>query len=71
MQVRRKTSYDVNTVKRDFMENDLVLVFATPKTNKLSVRWIGPGTIPCKISETNYLVETPGKKDFGFIMSTC
>ena len=62
-QVKRKTWYDVNTVKRDFKENDLVLVLATSKPNKLSVQWIGPGTIRSKISETNYLVEIPGKKE--------
>ena len=63
MQVRSKTWCDVNTVKRDFKENDLIFVLATSKPNKLSVQWIGPGTIRSKISETNYLVEIPGKKE--------
>ncbi|GFX04863.1 retrovirus-related Pol polyprotein from transposon 297 [Trichonephila clavipes] len=59
MQVKRKTWYDKNAVKREFKDGDLVLVLATSRTNKLAVQWIGPGTILNKISETNYLVEIP------------
>ncbi|GFY27980.1 retrovirus-related Pol polyprotein from transposon 17.6 [Trichonephila clavipes] len=57
MQVKRKTWYDKNAVKREFKDGDLVLVLATSRANKLAVQWIGPGTILNKISETNYLVE--------------
>ncbi|GFV64076.1 transposon Ty3-G Gag-Pol polyprotein [Trichonephila clavipes] len=63
MQVKRKTWYDKNAVKREFKDGDLVLVFATSRTNKLAVQWIGPGTILNKISETNYLVEIPGRRE--------
>ncbi|GFV32262.1 retrovirus-related Pol polyprotein from transposon 17.6 [Trichonephila clavipes] len=59
MQVKRKTWYDKNAVKREFKDGDLVLVLATSRANKLAVQWIGPGTILNKISETNYLVEIP------------
>ncbi|GFW28027.1 retrovirus-related Pol polyprotein from transposon 17.6 [Trichonephila clavipes] len=62
MQVKRKTWYDKNAVKREFKDGDLVLVLATSRTNKL-VQWIGPGTILNKISETNYLVEIPGRRE--------
>ncbi|GFX77512.1 retrovirus-related Pol polyprotein from transposon 297 [Trichonephila clavipes] len=61
MQVKRKTWYDKNAVKREFKDGDLVLVLATSRANKLAVQWIGPGTILNKISETNYLVEIPGR----------
>ncbi|GFV00748.1 hypothetical protein TNCV_1385671 [Trichonephila clavipes] len=63
MQVKRKTWYDKNAVKREFKDGDLVLVSATSRTNKLAVQWIGPGTILNKISETNYLVENPGRRE--------
>ncbi|GFX04047.1 retrovirus-related Pol polyprotein from transposon 17.6 [Trichonephila clavipes] len=63
MQVKRKTWYDKNAVKREFKDGDLVLVSATSRANKLAVQWIGPGTILNKISETNYLVEIPGKRE--------
>ncbi|GFW02902.1 retrovirus-related Pol polyprotein from transposon 17.6 [Trichonephila clavipes] len=63
MQVKRKTWYDKNAVKREFKNGDLVLVLATSRENKLEVQWIGPGTILNKISETNYLVEIPGRRE--------
>ncbi|GFY13996.1 retrovirus-related Pol polyprotein from transposon 412 [Trichonephila clavipes] len=63
MQVKRKTWYDKNAVKREFKDGDLVLVLATSRTNKLAVQWIGPGTILNKISETNYLVKIPGRRE--------
>ncbi|GFT48225.1 retrovirus-related Pol polyprotein from transposon 297 [Trichonephila clavipes] len=63
MQVKRKTWYDKNAVKREFKDGDLVLLLATSRANKLAVQWIGPGTILNKISETNYLVEIPGRRE--------
>ncbi|GFV62539.1 retrovirus-related Pol polyprotein from transposon 412 [Trichonephila clavipes] len=63
MQVKRKSWYDKNAVKREFKDGDLVLVLATSRANKLAVQWIGPGTILNKISETNYLVEIPGRRE--------
>ncbi|GFW53257.1 retrovirus-related Pol polyprotein from transposon 17.6 [Trichonephila clavipes] len=63
MQVKRKTWYDKNAVKREFKDGDLVLVLATSRANKLAVQWIGPGTILNKISETSYLVEIPGRRE--------
>ncbi|GFX57628.1 transposon Ty3-G Gag-Pol polyprotein [Trichonephila clavipes] len=63
MQVKRKTWYDKNAVKREFKDGDLVLVLATSRANKLAVQWIGPGTVLSKISETNYLVEIPGRRE--------
>ncbi|GFU36346.1 retrovirus-related Pol polyprotein from transposon 17.6 [Trichonephila clavipes] len=63
MQVKRKTWYDENAVKREFKDGNLVLVLATSRANKLAVQWIGPGTILNKISETNYLVEIPCRRE--------
>ncbi|GFX82092.1 retrovirus-related Pol polyprotein from transposon 412 [Trichonephila clavipes] len=63
MQVKRKTWYDKNAVKREFKDGDLVLVLATSRANKLAVQWIGPGTVLNKISVTNYLVEIPGRRE--------
>ncbi|GFW59147.1 retrovirus-related Pol polyprotein from transposon 17.6 [Trichonephila clavipes] len=63
MQVKRKTWYDKNAVKREFKDGDLVLVLATSRANKLAVHWIGHGTILNKISETNYLVEISGRRE--------
>ncbi|GFU30080.1 retrovirus-related Pol polyprotein from transposon 412 [Trichonephila clavipes] len=63
IQVKRKTWYDKNAVKREFKDGELVLVLVTSKTNKLAVQWIGPRTILNKISETNYLVEIPARRE--------
>lgn len=68
MQGKRKLWYDKNAVKREFKEGDLVLVLAVARPNKLSVQWIGPGKIKSRISETNYVVELPEKKNLKFIM---
>ncbi|GFV95825.1 retrovirus-related Pol polyprotein from transposon 17.6 [Trichonephila clavipes] len=63
MQVKRKTWYDKNAIKREFKDGDLVLVLATSRANKLAVQWIGPGSTLNKILETNYLVEIPGRRE--------
>lgn len=62
IQVKRKLWYK-NIVKRELKDGDLVLVLATTKPNKLAVQWIGPRTILSKISETNYLVEIPCRRE--------
>ena len=35
----------------------------TAKPNKLSVNWIGPGKTESKLSETNYIVSVPGRRE--------
>ncbi|KFM68622.1 Transposon Ty3-G Gag-Pol polyprotein, partial [Stegodyphus mimosarum] len=55
-QQRKKTWYDRNVVKTEFVRGDLVLVLITNRQNKLEVQWKGPGKIEQKISETNYVV---------------
>lgn len=54
--VKQKLWYDLKAEKREFKENDLVLVVAPSKPNKLSINWIGPGKIVKRLSETNYVV---------------
>ncbi|KFM75587.1 Retrovirus-related Pol polyprotein from transposon 412, partial [Stegodyphus mimosarum] len=40
---KQKLWYDRKAVERKFQEGDLVLVVAPSKSNKLSVKWVGPG----------------------------
>ncbi|GBN84721.1 hypothetical protein AVEN_133378-1 [Araneus ventricosus] len=61
-QVKRKTWYDKNSVKREFKEGDQVLILTTARANKFAARWAGPGKIESRISDTNYIVSIPGKK---------
>ncbi|GBM53236.1 hypothetical protein AVEN_47439-1, partial [Araneus ventricosus] len=60
---KRKKWYDRGTVERKFKPGDLVLVMATIKPNKLAVSWMGPGTVISQISETNYLVSLPNRRE--------
>ncbi|GFX16311.1 retrovirus-related Pol polyprotein from transposon 412 [Trichonephila clavipes] len=62
-QVKRKTWYDRDAVERKFVEGDLVMVLATSKQNKLEVNWIGPGKVLSRISDTNYVIDLPGRRD--------
>ena len=62
-QDKRKLWYDKNAVSRVFKVGDQVLVLATSKQNKMAVNWMGPGTVTSKVSETNYLVDLPEKRD--------
>ena len=63
MRDKRKKWYDRNTVRRNFKPGDQVLVLATSKPNKLAATWIGPGVVEQQISETNYIVSLPERKD--------
>ncbi|GFW29261.1 retrovirus-related Pol polyprotein from transposon 297 [Trichonephila clavipes] len=62
-QLKRKTWYDRDAVERKFVERDLVMVLATSKQNKLEVNWIGPGKVLSRISDTNYVIDLPGRRD--------
>ncbi|GFT88214.1 hypothetical protein TNCV_2893741 [Trichonephila clavipes] len=61
-QLKRKTWYDRDAVERKFVEGDLVMVLATSKQNKLEVNWIGPGKVLSRISDTNYVIDLPGRR---------
>ena len=60
---KRKTWYDKRAVERSFKPGDKVLVMNMAKPNKLSVNWIGSGTIESKLSETNFTVSVPGRRE--------
>ncbi|GFW61393.1 retrovirus-related Pol polyprotein from transposon 297 [Trichonephila clavipes] len=62
-QLKRKTRYDRDVVERKFVEGDLVMVLVTSKQNKLEVNWIGPGKVLSRISDTNYVIDLPGRRD--------
>ncbi|GFU36182.1 retrovirus-related Pol polyprotein from transposon 297 [Trichonephila clavipes] len=62
-QLKRKTWYDSDAVERKFVEGDLVMVLVTSKQNKLEVNWIGPGKVLSRISDTNYVIDLPGRRD--------
>ncbi|GFX44742.1 retrovirus-related Pol polyprotein from transposon 17.6 [Trichonephila clavipes] len=62
-QLKRKTWYDHDVVERKFVEGDLVMGLATAKQNKLEVNWIGPGKVLSRISDTNYVIDLPGRRD--------
>ncbi|GFW79268.1 retrovirus-related Pol polyprotein from transposon 412 [Trichonephila clavipes] len=62
-QLKRKTWYDRDAVERKFVEGDLVMVLATSKQNKLEVNWIGPGKVLSRISDTNYVIDLPRRRD--------
>lgn len=61
-QLRAKKYYDKNARKRTFKEGDKVLILKTSKANKLEVAWDGPVVVKQKLSDTNYLVTSPGKR---------
>lgn len=58
---KQKLWYDKKAENREFKEGDLVLVLAPSRPNKLSVSWIGPGEVVKRLSETNYVIQYPGK----------
>ncbi|GFX58636.1 retrovirus-related Pol polyprotein from transposon 412 [Trichonephila clavipes] len=62
-QLKRKTWYDRDAVERKFVEGDLVMVLATSKQNKLEVNWIGLGKVLSRISDTNYVIDLPLRRD--------
>ncbi|GFY34150.1 retrovirus-related Pol polyprotein from transposon 412 [Trichonephila clavipes] len=62
-QLKRKTWYDRDAVERKFVDGDLVMVLATSKQNKLEVNWIGPGKVLSRISDSNYVIDLPGRRD--------
>ncbi|GFX28473.1 hypothetical protein TNCV_1152821 [Trichonephila clavipes] len=62
-QLKRKTWYDRDAVERKLVEGDLVMVLVTSKQNKLEVNWKGPGKVLSRISDTNYVIDLPGRRD--------
>ena len=57
-----KESFDKKTEKRNFKVGDKVLVLLPIPGNPLKASFSGPWEIIKKISEINYLVETPNRR---------
>jgi hypothetical protein len=49
--------------KKKFRPGEKVLVWAASKPNKLAVQWVGPGTVESQLSETNYIIQMPGRAE--------
>lgn len=62
-QQHAKVYYDRSACTRTFKEGDKVLILKSSKANKLEVAWDGPVTVKQKLSDTKYLVTTPGKRN--------
>lgn len=60
---KRKVWFDKKAAERKFNVGDEVLVLVASKPSKMSVRRIGPGKIESQISETNYIVIIPGRRE--------
>ena len=61
-QNRMKTRYDKGTKERKFSPGDKVLVFLPVTGRPLQARYFGPYVIEKKISDTDYIVLTPGRR---------
>nr|XP_055072798.1 uncharacterized protein LOC129452795 [Misgurnus anguillicaudatus] len=62
VQENMKRQYDFKTVARSFLPGDKVLVLLPVTGSSLSARFCGPYTIAKKMSETDYMVNTPDRK---------
>ena len=56
-----KVGYDRKTKSRYFEPEDRVLVLFPDVGNPLQAKYSGPYKVVKKISDTNYLVRTPGR----------
>ena len=56
-----KVSYNRKAKSRCFEPGDIVLVLFTVVGNPLQAKYSGPHKVVKKISDTNYLVKTPGR----------
>ncbi|XP_069976068.1 uncharacterized protein [Penaeus vannamei] len=61
-QRRMKSWYDKNTRPRSFSSGDKVLVFLPVPGPSLKARYFGPYVVERKISNLNYVVQTPGRR---------
>ncbi|XP_069986300.1 uncharacterized protein [Penaeus vannamei] len=61
-QRRMKSWYDMNTRPRSFSSGDKVLVFLPVPGPSLKARYFGPYVVERKISNLNYVVQTPGRR---------
>nr|XP_045603076.1 uncharacterized protein LOC123761177 [Procambarus clarkii] len=57
-----KSRYDKRTKQRDFLVGDLVLVCTPTVTGSLSARFVGPYQVLKKVTNHNYLLNTPDRR---------
>ena len=60
-QCKKEVSYDRKTKSRHFEPADRILVLFPVEGNPLQAKYSGPYKVVKKISDTNYLVKTPGR----------
>ena len=61
-QTKMKTWYDKNTVERDFKPGDKVLALLPIPGRPLQARYYGPYIVEQKISNLDYVINTPGRR---------
>ena len=61
-QSKMKVWYDRKAKSRCFEPGDRVLVLFPVVGNRLQAKYYGPYKVVKKISDTNYLVKTPGRR---------
>lgn len=61
-QIRAKRYHDRNACVREYREGDQVLLLRPSRQNKLQVQWEGPFKVTQKLSDTNYAIETKGRR---------
>ncbi|XP_069181863.1 uncharacterized protein [Procambarus clarkii] len=57
-----KSRYDKRTKQRDFLVGDLVLVCTPTVTGSLSARFVGPYQVLKKVTNHNFLLNTPDRR---------
>ena len=61
-QSKMKLRYDENAQDRNFEPGDKVLALLPVPGNSLQARYYGPYTVDKKLSDVNYIVNTPGRR---------
>lgn len=61
-QKKMKQKYDKNAELRDFSPGDKVLALLPLVTSPFQAKYSGPYTVLKKVSDLNYLIETPGNR---------
>ena len=61
-QVKMKERYDLKTENRSFNPGDTVLALLPIPGRPLQARYFGPYTVDKKVSDLNYVINTPGRR---------
>ena len=61
-QSKMKLCYDENAQDRNFEPEDKVLALLTIPAKPLQARYYGPYTVDKRLSDVNYIVNTPGRR---------